>query len=130
MVIDLKKISIVFFLLIVAQTTLWFYFNSKIKTSNTELTEKKEILSSLSVLEEKWSLKHQEDELNRVYEFLAAFDIKYETKEQNKKKIIKMNLETKNVDKVTSFLLNKNIDFKKLNIKKIDKYNIELLVEI
>jgi len=130
MVIDFKKIGIVFFILVVLQTTLWFYFNSKIKTTNAQLTEKKEILSHLGVLEDKWSLKHQEAELKRVYEFLTAFDIKYATKVQNKKKIITMHLGTKNVDKVTSFLLNKNINFKKLNIKKIDQYNIELLVEI
>jgi len=130
MVIDLKKIGIVFFILILTQTSLWFYFDSKIKTTNTELTNKKEILSNLNILEEKWSLKHQKSELNRVYEFLDAFNIKYEKKEQNKNKIIKMSLETKNVDKVASFLLNRDINFKKLNIKKIDKYNIELLVEI
>lgn len=130
MVIDLKKIGIVFFVLIVAQVSLWFYFDSKIEATNFDFTQKSETLSSLRLLEDKWSQKHQEEELKRVYEFLVAFDVKHETKEQNKKKIITMSLETKDVDKVTSFLLNRNINFKKLNINKIDKYNIELSVEI
>jgi len=130
MVIDFKKIGIVFFVLIIIQTALWFYFDSKIKTANAQLVKKQETLSTLKKLEEKWSLENQKSELNRVYDFLTAFDIKYKIKRQNSKKIIKMRLETKNVDKVTSFLLNRNIDFKKLNIKKIDKYHIELSVEI
>ena len=130
MVIDLKKLGIIFAGLIVLQTALWFYFNSKIKTQNDELIQKKETLSKLSVLEDKWSIKNQKEELQRVYEFLTAFDIKYTTSEKKKKKIIKMNLKTENVNKVTSFILNKKININKINIKKIDQYNIELLVEV
>ncbi|MDQ7045573.1 MAG: hypothetical protein Q9M40_02495 [Sulfurimonas sp.] len=130
MVIDLQKIAIAFGVLVFIQVSQWFYFNSEIDTLSTELIEKKEILSSLDRLQNKWSKKNQEDELQRVLKFLSAFDIDYTLKETQKKKFITVNLQNKNTDRAVSFFINKSITIKKFNIKKIDQNNIQLLVEI
>jgi len=130
MVIELRKIGIIFSILVVVQTTSWFYFNTQIKTVHTQLNKKKETLSTLATLEKKWSLKHQKSELKRVYEFLTAFDIQYKIKKRTRKTIITMNLTTTNVNKVVSFLSNRDIHLKKLTIKKSDKHSVKLSVEI
>lgn len=123
-----KKIATAFLVLLLAQVGSWFYFNGEIATQSAKLDKKSERLSKLKSLEEKWSQKSQAEELKRVYEFLAAFDVKYSKKEHKKRKTLTMQLPTQNVDKVVSFILNRKIVFKEFSLKKIDNYTLEFSV--
>jgi len=126
----LKKIYIVFFTLLAIQITSWLYFNETIKQANEKLNDKNEIITQLYELDKTWSKKNQKLELKRIYDFLNAFDIKYEVKEKKNKKTITLQLKKPNSNKVISFILNKNIRIKQFKLDKLDNYNLRLILEV
>jgi hypothetical protein len=130
MVVNIKHIAGAFLVLVLLQGTLWYYFNKKIKTQSTELEQKREMISTLGKLNNRWSNKSQQEELKRIYELLNAFDIAYTVTQKRNINVLTMELETSVANKVVALLLNRNIEIKKLEIKKIDNYNIKLEVEI
>jgi hypothetical protein len=130
MVVNIKHIAGAFLALALLQGTLWYYFNEEIKTQSIELEQKREMISNLNKLQDKWSKKSQQNELKRVYELLNAFDVTYTLTQKRKINVIAMELQANLADKIVALLLNRNIDIKKLKITKIDKHSVKLEVEV
>ncbi|WP_455756673.1 hypothetical protein [Sulfurimonas sp.] len=130
MVIDIKYIGGAFAFLVLLQVALLSYFNAEIEEKSEELYKKREIITTLTQLENKYSTKVQREELEKIYKLLSVFDVIYTLKEKKKRKIITMELKEKNADKVLALLVNRNVNIKKLKIEKKDKFTVELIVEI
>ncbi len=126
----MKRIYIIFFILLITQLASWFYFDGAIKKAYVEYDKKSELVSQLYLLDQKWSKKTQKSELKRIYDFLNAFDVKYTLKEKKGKKTITLQLQKQNSDNVISFILNRNINIKQFVLTKIDNYNLSLSMEI
>jgi len=121
---------VIFFILLIAQLASWFYFDGAIKKAYVEYDKKSELVSQLSLLDQKWSKKTQKLELKRIYDFLNAFDVQYTLKEKKGKKTITLQLQKQNSDNVISFILNRNINIKQFVLTKVDNYNLNLMMEI
>ena len=126
----MKRIYIVFLALIAVQIASWVYFNSAIKQANENFDEKNKIVTQLVNFDRQWSKKNQKLELKRIYDFLNAFDIKYEVKEKKNKKTITLQLKKLNSNRVISFILNRNIKIKQFKLDKLDNYNLRLILEV
>lgn len=106
------------------------YFNAEIQDKSEELSQKREIVTTLAQLKSRWSKKAQGEELAKIYKLLNVFDIVYSVKEKRKKKIITMQLKEKNADKILALLVNRSINIKKITIEKKDSFTLELIMEV
>lgn len=130
MVVNIKHIGGALLALAIVQASLWSYFDGKIKSSKEEFEQKREMLGELESLGAKWSKKSQKEEYEKLLSLLGAFGVVYETKEVRNKRVISMELQKTNADKVVSLLVNRNIEIVKLTMKRVDEYSITLEVEI
>lgn len=130
MVVDLRYIGAGFAALALVQIFLSYSFDASIEEKKRELHSKRETLTELSTLQEKWSTKSQKAELESIYKLLDVFDIPFSTSEKRKRKVITLNLKNHNADKVMGLILNKGVDIKELQIEKTDAHTLKLIVEI
>lgn len=130
MQINTKQIGAAFVVLALLQGSLWFYFDTKIKSEEAELVQNSTMIHELSTLSDKWSKKSQKEEYEKLLSLLGAFGVKYSVKEVRDKRVISMELEIVNANKVVSLLVNRNIEILKLKMQRVDEYIITLEVEI
>ncbi len=130
MVIDIKYIGAGFLGSALVFLGLSYAFESSKVEKLSELEKKREILGSLNKLESQWSKKAQEAELEQLYKLLDVFDVAYKKSVKRKRKVISMELEKHNADKIVSLVLNKNLNIKKIKLEKVGRYKISFVVEI
>lgn len=130
MVVNIKHIGGALLALAVLQGGLWSYFDTKIESSREEFVQKREMMSELNALGAKWSKKSQKEEYDKLLSLLGAFGVKYEAKEVRDKRVITMELQKSNADKVVSLLVNRKLEIVKLTMKRVDEYSMTLEVEI
>lgn len=130
MVVNIRHIGGAILGLAVLQGALWFYFDSKIESSKGEFVQKREMVSELESLGAKWSKKSQKEEYEKFLSLLGAFGVEYSAKEVRDKRVVTMELQKSNADKVVSLLVNRNIEIVKLTIKRVDEFSVMLEVEI
>ncbi len=130
MVIDIRHIGGGFLALVLLLGSLSYYFDAQIVSKSDELNGKRELATTLSKLESKWSKKTQKIEIEKLKKLLNVFDIEFTQKDVRKRKVFTMQLNKTNLDKVLAMIVNRNIDIKKLKIERVDKHIVNLEVEI
>lgn len=130
MVIDIRYIGGAFLALVLLLTFLSYSFNGSISEGKEALYKKREVLSKLQNLEQKWSKKSQKAELEQIYKLLDLFDVPFTKSEIRKRKVITLDLKSHNADKIIGLILNKGVAIKKLQIDKIDANTLKVAVEI
>lgn len=130
MVIDIRYIGGAFLALVLLLAFLSYSFNGSISEGKEALYKKREVLSKLQNLEQKWSKKSQKAELEQIYKLLDLFDVPFTKSEIRKRKVITLDLKSHNADKIIGLILNKGVAIKKLQIDKIDANTLKVAVEI
>ncbi len=130
MVVDIRYIGGGFIGLVLLLVALSFSFDTKIEEKHQELEKKREVLAKLDGLEKRWSKKVQESELQKVYKLLDVFDVVYTKSEKRKRKVINIEVQSHNADKIVGMILNRSINIKKLEIQKLDEFRVKLVVEV
>ena len=125
-----KNNIIVFCILCLFVGTINWYFPNMIQKEEQQFIKQKELITTYTNLKQQYSKEALKKEQNRIKEFLTAFGIKYTIKQNKRlnKDILSMDLKKSNANKVVSYILNSNILFKDMQIKKIDNYNLSFSV--
>ena len=125
-----KNNIIIFCVLCLFVGTINWYFPNIIQKEEKHFIKQKELITKYTNLKQKYSKEVLKKEQNRIKEFLTAFGIKYTIKQNKRlnKDILSMDLKKSNANKVVSYILNSNILFKDMQIKKIDNYNLSFSI--
>ncbi len=121
-----KNNIIGFLVLSVLWVSLSIYFSSEIQKDELNFIKQKELVSKYNNFKKRYSKQTLEKEKKKILEFLDVFDVKYEYKKGN---MIDMELKKSNANKVISYILNSNLLFKDMQIKKIDDYTLSFYVK-
>ncbi len=117
---------ITFVVLIISWVGISLYFNSAISSSEESYLKERILVKKYSELKHKYSKESLKQEKEKILSFLGVFDVQYILKKsQNKKKtILSMDLSKSNMNKIISYVLNTNISFEEIKIKKKDEFTI------
>lgn len=123
----LRRNNIIIFLaLVITWGGLSSYFSSTIDEKEKAYIKQKDLITKYNTLKNKYSKSSIEKDKKKIFDFLNLFNISYsktKSKRENRD-VVSIELNKSNANKIISYILNSNLLFENIEIKKIDQYKL------
>lgn len=123
----LRRNNIIIFLaLVITWGGLSSYFSSTIDEKEKAYIKQKDLITKYNTLKNKYSKSSIKKDKKKIFDFLNLFNISYsktKSKRENRD-VVSIELNKSNANKIISYILNSNLLFENIEIKKIDQYKL------